>query len=290
MIKIKNVTHYYKNYKALDNINLNINKGLVGLIGENGAGKTTFMSILATLIRHSEGEIEIMNTPLNKDKGNLKYIRKNVGYMPQEFDFYRFYTVYDVLLYLGALNNIDKSIVEERADQLLIDLNLIDKKNKLIRTLSGGMKRRLGLACALIKNPSILIVDEPTVGLDPKERISMRNYIKKYSREKLVIMSTHIVEDIEKICDDIIILSKGRIVFEGSKEQLLKENLYTYEISCDESKLSNYEKIGNVTNLEYCECGIKFRVTLDSQINEQSVENSLEDIYMFLVGEKNESI
>lgn len=290
MIKIENLSYSYKKYQALNNINLVLKPGLIGLIGENGAGKTTLMNIISTLLSKQEGNITVLGKKLENNNTSLEFMRENIGYMPQDFDFYPLYKVKDVLMYLAILNNVDTSLANTRIDEILNVLNLIDKKECLVKSLSGGMKRRLGLACALIKNPKILIVDEPTVGLDPKERINMRNYLKKYSKDRIVIMSTHIVEDIEKICDELVIISKGSLIYNGTKEELLKKELYTYEIECSEEEVIDFESIGNITCLEYIDEFVKFRITLKRKLKYKLVESNIEDIYMYLIGDTNELI
>jgi ABC-2 type transport system ATP-binding protein len=222
---------------------------MIGLLGENGAGKTTLMHLLSTLKVVKEGrisinDIEITNTNYNK-------IRKMVGFMPQEFGFYSNFTVYEMLEYICLLENVKKNEIDAKIKKLLDELNIKIKMRKKTKELSGGMKRRLGLACAMINEPEILIVDEPTVGLDPEERIKMRNLLKKYSVGKTVLLSTHIVEDINSICDEVIVISRGDLLFAGKVKDLINNSQDTYEVICPINKVDEYSKKGTITDVKY---------------------------------------
>lgn len=192
---------------------------LYGLLGRNGAGKTSLMRILATLSMPSSGEISINGVSL-KDTAK---IREMVGYLPQDFSFYRNMSVYGAMDYLGLLSNIPDNIRKERIVTLLEQVNLKDDAKTKIKALSGGMKRRLGIAQALLHNPQILVVDEPTAGLDPEERIRFRNLLSEFADERIVILSTHISSDVESVCENIGVLNNGRLIWDGSTEELMQQ-------------------------------------------------------------------
>lgn len=204
---------------ALNNINLNIGKGIFGLLGKNGSGKTTLMRIITTLMEPTKGNINILGLEYNKK--NYEKIKKNIGYLPQEFGFYRDFTVLEIMNYLSILNNIDNSVKKDKIKKILNNVGMYDCRDKKYKQLSGGMKRRVGLAQAMLNEPKILIVDEPTAGVDPQERIKIRNLLNEYSQNDTVLFSTHIVEDIESTCNNLAILNEGNLVFNGDLKTLL---------------------------------------------------------------------
>lgn len=217
-IEIRNVNKFYGRKQALKDVNLSIEQGMFGLLGRNGAGKTTLMKTLATLNGKQSGEITICGVPIEK----TKEIRNITGYLPQEFSMYPSMTVSECLDYLGALSDMGKSERKERIAMLLKKVNLTGQKNNKVKSLSGGMKRRLGIAQALLHNPKVLIVDEPTAGLDPEERIRFRNLLCEVAEERIVILSTHIVGDIEATCENIAIMNEGEILWKGTVSELLQ--------------------------------------------------------------------
>lgn len=224
MIEISNLSKIYKNETvALDNISLNIGTGVFGLLGRNGAGKTTLLRILTTILKPTEGDVNILGLELNEK--NYKKIKQNVGYIPQEFGFYKEFTVKEIMEYVCILRNIDNQKSKAVIDNALKNLNLKAHKNKKYKNLSGGMKRRLGLAQAMLEEPKILIVDEPTAGVDPQERINIRNILREYGAEHTVIFSTHIIEDIEHICSKLAILDFGKLIFCGDVEKILNSGI-----------------------------------------------------------------
>lgn len=225
-IEIKHLTKFYGKKKALDDINLTIGQGMFGLLGRNGAGKTTLMKILVTLLQKQEGDLSICGVPIE----DMKRIRSMVGYLPQEFAVYPTMRVYEVMEYLAILSDIDPRIRKTRIMELLHKMNLIKQKDDKVKSLSGGMKRRLGIAQALLNDPKVLLVDEPTAGLDPEERIRFRNLLSDIAENRIVILSTHIVGDIEATCETIAIMNEGKLLYQGSNEALLakaKGKVYT---------------------------------------------------------------
>ena len=213
-IILNNLTKKYGKNIALNNISVTINEGMYGLLGKNGAGKTTLMRILTTILPYDSGSVEVCGIPYK----NAREIRKIVGYLPQDFSLYPSLTVYEALDYCGTLSEIPKNERKNRIAALMEKTNLTHESRKKVKALSGGMKRRLGIAQAMLNNPKVLIVDEPTVGLDPEERVNFREMLMSYSKERIVILSTHIVEDIEETCSEIGILRNGSLAFNGNIE------------------------------------------------------------------------
>lgn len=220
MIKITNLQKDYGKKTALKNINLDISNGMFGLLGKNGAGKTTLIKIMTTLLNPSSGDCYINGISI-KEK---KKIRKLIGYVPQEFSLFPNFTCYEMLDYFMLLDkNNNKTERKERILEVLDKVNLYSQRYVKIKNLSGGMKRRVGVAQALLSNPKVIVADEPTVGLDPEERMHLRKLFKELSKGCVVILSTHIISDIEDCCDQIAILQTGSLVFEGSIGELKKQ-------------------------------------------------------------------
>lgn len=216
-IEIKGLNKFYGKRQALQDVSLSIGQGMFGLLGRNGAGKTTLMKILATLLQKKDGEITVCGIPVE----NGKEVRRIIGYLPQEFSMYPSMNIGEAMDYLGILSGLSPRERKERSGMLLEKVNLQEHKKKKIRALSGGMKRRLGIAQALLNDPRVLIVDEPTAGLDPEERIRFRNLLSEVAEDRIVILSTHIVGDIEAACEKIAILESGRVLYNGTVDKLL---------------------------------------------------------------------
>lgn len=211
-IAIENLCKNYGKKEVLKNINLNIPVGVYGLLGENGSGKTTLMRILASILEPSSGSIKIEGI----DSKKKKEIRRIIGYLPQDFSVYPNMTVYTALDYLGILSGLPNQIRKKRILELLQLVNLQQEKNKKFKNLSGGMKRRFGMAQALLNDPKVLIIDEPTAGLDPDERIRLYQLLSELSTEKCILLSTHIVQNLETVCSKAAVLHKGKVVFDGN--------------------------------------------------------------------------
>lgn len=242
-IVIEGLTQIYPNkYRALDDINLNISDGLFGLLGPNGAGKSTLMRILVTLMKPSAGQVTIDGYDLFKQR---RQIRSMLGYLPQDFSTFPKIKTWEFLDYSARLAGIkEKSKRLQKIDELLERVGLFDAREKLASKLSGGMKRRVGIAQALIGNPKILIVDEPTTGLDPEERIRFRNLLTEMSKEeRIIILSTHIVADISSTCEDMALLNFGKLAFNGSPYELIeKARPYTYRLEVDDATLERLKQ------------------------------------------------
>lgn len=218
-IVIRNLSKNYGKKTALQNVSVTIPSGMYGLLGRNGAGKTSLMRILATLSVPTGGEIRMNGIPIKE----THKIREIVGYLPQDFSFYRNMSVYRAMDYLGLLSNIPDKIRRERISTLLEQVNLKERAGTKVKALSGGMKQRLGIAQALLHDPQILIVDEPTAGLDPEERIRFRNLLSEFAEDRIVILSTHISSDVESSCEHIGVLDDGRMIWNGATEKLVRQ-------------------------------------------------------------------
>ena len=282
-IAVSNLSKRFGKKQALDNINLEIDSGMFGLLGRNGAGKTTFMRILATLLSKTEGSIHMCGVPIE----NTKEIRNMVGYLPQDFSMYPNMTVYKAMDYLAVLSDIPLRKRRKIIAKLLSKVNLTNYQNVKVKSLSGGMNRRLGIAQALIHNPRVLIVDEPTAGLDPEERIRFRNLLCEIANDRIVILSTHIVGDIEATCENVAILNSGKVIYNGSTEALAKlaeGKVYSIEKDIENIK-SRFIVIGMLTH------GGKaiLRIISDDKPFETAVNcnPTIEDGYMLIMGGDN---
>lgn len=218
-IEIKNITKKFDQTKVLDQVSLHLETGLFGLLGANGAGKTTLIRILATLLEPTSGEILYNGQPIH----NKKEMRQRIGYIPQCFSFYPSMTVFETLDYFCSLAGMKKNQRKAQIQDLLEKVNLLEVQKRRTKELSGGMRQRLGIAAALIGSPPLLLVDEPTVGLDPRERMKFRNILVDFSKDRIVLMSTHIVSDIEETCKNLAIMNRGHVAFQGTREELAQE-------------------------------------------------------------------
>ena len=207
---IDRVSKQYKNHIAVDRLSARLHQGVYGLLGANGAGKTTLMRMLTGILTPTSGTITLDGMDVSTED-----YRAVLGYLPQDFGYYPEFTAMDFLLYLAALKGIPKARAKQRAKELLDLVSLQDVGRKKIKTFSGGMKQRLGIAQALLNDPKLLILDEPTAGLDPKERIRFRNLIEQLGKDAIVLLSTHIVSDIEHIADEILLMKDGQLIFQG---------------------------------------------------------------------------
>ena len=217
-LQMVNVTRKFGDFRAVENLNLTIENGVYGLLGVNGAGKTTLMRMICTLLPPTSGQILCDGKDIFKMDGEYRNL---LGYLPQEFGFYPDFTVKDYLLYIASLKGIRPMVAGKRVKDLLAQVGLTKSANKKMKKLSGGMKRRAGIAQAMLNNPKILILDEPTAGLDPTERVRFRNLISELSEDRIVILSTHIVSDVEYIANEIWLMKDGQIMQQGNLDQTL---------------------------------------------------------------------
>lgn len=281
-IVINNLSKSYGEKSALKDVSVTIRSGMYGLLGRNGAGKTSLMRILATLSVPSGGEISMNGIPIKE----TAKIREIVGYLPQDFSFYRNMSVYGAMDYLGLLSKIPDKIRKERISALLEQVNLKENARTKVKALSGGMKRRLGIAQALLHNPQILIVDEPTAGLDPEERIRFRNLLSEFAEDRIVILSTHISSDVESSCENIGVLDNGRMIWSGGTEELVKQaEGKVYLISAAKKQDRLIKEKYTVLNIISSGSGTQYRVLSDSAPEEKHIlqDPTLEDGYMYLL-------
>ena len=207
---IDRVSKQYKNKIAVDHISIKLQKGVYGLLGANGAGKTTLMRMLCGILKPTSGTITFDGIDVSEEQ-----YRAVLGYLPQDFGYYPEFTAMDFLLYFAALKGIPKVQAKRKANELLALVSLDDVGRKKIKTFSGGMKQRLGIAQALLNDPKLVILDEPTAGLDPKELVRFRNLIESLGKDSIVLLSTHIVSDIEHIADQVLMMKDGQLIFQG---------------------------------------------------------------------------
>lgn len=219
-VRISKLTKDYGKFRALDDVSLDIGKGVFGLLGPNGAGKTTLMKIITTLLRPTSGKVMINGHDVMK---HPQAIRQSLGYLPQDFGFYKSLNAYDLLDYIGTMKNIPARKRAQEIEQLLEQVNLTSDAKRRVGGYSGGMKQRLGIAQALMGDPDLLVIDEPTAGLDPEERIRFRNLLSRIAAQRTVILSTHIVADIEASCNQVAVLNRGQLVFNGTPTELVHQ-------------------------------------------------------------------
>ncbi len=283
------LTKKYGSKTAVDHLDMTLSNGVYGLLGANGAGKTTLMRLLCDIQTPTSGEITLDG----RDVSALgeKY-RNLLGYLPQHFGFYPDFTAWDFLMYVAALKGLPEKQAKKRAEELLAAVDLQKVSRHKIKTFSGGMKQRLGIAQAMLNNPRILILDEPTAGLDPKERVRFRNLISAFSKDRIVILSTHIVSDVEFIAEEIIMMKAGRVIHFGKPQEITAEmDGRVWECTVPTSRAEQYSEVMNVGNLRNIEenCTV-LRVISEQQPmkNAVQVQPTLEDLYLFYFKGENE--
>ena len=279
-LEVRNVSKTYGKVKALDNISVCFKQGIYGFLGPNGAGKSTLINILTDNIVRDSGEVLFNDAEILKMG---KEYRKLVGYMPQQQVCYNQLSAYDFLYYMAMLKGLSGRDVKERIDGLLMDLNLYEARHRKLGTYSGGMKRRAILAQALLGDPLILILDEPTAGLDPKERIAFRNIISKIALNKIVLLATHIVSDIECIADYVLLMNKGKVIKCQPPHELIEEiEEHVAGIPCTREELEYYQQIYKVSNVLHKKDGMIIHI-VGNDLPETSVkvDANLDDVYLY---------
>lgn len=206
---IDRLTKQYQNKIAVDRVSLRLEKGVYGLLGSNGAGKTTLMRMICGILKPTGGTVTFNGMDVSREE-----YRAVLGYLPQDFGYYPDFTGMDFLLYMASLKGLSRNTARKKAKKLLEMVNLTDSAGKKIRTYSGGMKQRLGIAQALLNDPQIIVLDEPTAGLDPKERVKFRNLIAELGKDNIVVLSTHILSDIEHIADVVLMMKNGQLIYQ----------------------------------------------------------------------------
>ena len=286
-LRIEEITKSYNQNKvyALDNVSVTMTPGVYGILGPNGAGKSTLMNIVTQNLKADTGYIFWNGENIDK-LGNA--YRSCLGYMPQQQNLYDEFTGEQFLWYISALKDLKKNVAKERIEELLTIVNLQKERHKKIKTYSGGMKQRLLIAQALLNDPEILIMDEPTAGLDPTERIRIRNFISQISKKKIVLLATHVVSDIEFIAKEIIILHNGKIVRYGEPQQLIDEmkNKVFEVLETEEEKIQYENSQYKIANIMYVDDKICLKILSNTRPNIGEVTQiraSLEDVYLFLV-------
>ena len=282
-LRIDHITKQYKDTLAVDDVSLEITPGVWGLLGANGAGKTTLMKMIAGIMSPTSGKIMYDGIPIASLKGNYRDI---FGYLPQDFGFYPEFTVKDYLEYVAVLKGLPKIQTKKKIAELLEQLSLGDVRRKRIVKLSGGMKRRVGIAQALLNDPEILILDEPTSGLDPGERVRFRNLLSEFAHNRIVVISTHIVSDVEYIATQNAVMKNGKIIQTGSTQDLVRHvagKVWSCRVPAGE--VQGWEKETQVVNLRNEPDGtVALRYLADEKMTEDSrrVKPRLEDLYLWL--------
>ncbi len=281
-LKTIGLTKRFGSKTAVDGLDITLTKGVYGLLGANGAGKTTLMRLICGVQRPDSGKV--MFNGKNIEKLGERY-REIMGYLPQNFGYYPDFKAVDFLMYVSALKGLDEKTARKRSRNLLEMTGLSDDGGKRIRTFSGGMKQRLGIAQAMLNDPSILILDEPTAGLDPKERVRFRNIISAFSKDRIVILSTHIVSDVEFTAENIIMMKKGRVVHFGSPQDITSEidgMVWEFIVPAERAERYRYDMI--VSNMRNIENGrALLRVISEGKPADGAVQvrAALEDLYLF---------
>lgn len=280
---VEHLSKHFKDMTAVNDVSLQITPGVWGLLGANGAGKTTLMRMIAGIMKPSSGEIRYDGIPINELQESYRDV---FGYLPQEFGFYPEFTVKDYLEYVAVLKGLSDKDSKRRIHELLEQMTLTHVRNKKISKLSGGMKRRVGIAQALLNEPEILILDEPTSGLDPGERVRFRNLLSEFAHDRIVLISTHIVSDVEYIATRNAVMKGGKLLAQGTTEELVKlvaGKVWTVQIPMEH--LAVYERKLQIVNLRNEENGrISIRYLADAPYTEESKPAAphLEDLYLWM--------
>lgn len=286
-LKLDRLTKQFGSAIAVDRVSATFQPGVYGLLGANGAGKTTLMRMICDVLKPTSGSVLWNGSSIERIGANYRDV---LGYLPQDFGYYPDFTALDFMLYLAALKGLEGRAAKRRSLALLNLVGLKNVSKRKIRTFSGGMKQRLGIAQAVINDPKVLVLDEPTAGLDPKERVRFRNLISSLAQDKIVILSTHIVSDVEYIADEILVMRDGAIVTTGTVEQIVAGvRGCVWECTVDPREANAMAARMNVGNLHYDRNGMAvMRVVSDARphVQAQPVEPTLEDVYLYLFNEQ----
>ena len=285
LLEVTELTKAFLDTMAVDHISCTLGNGVYGLLGVNGAGKTTFMRMLCTLLLPDSGAIRWEGSDIFSMGGAY---RKLLGYLPQDFGYYPDFTIQDYLLYIASIKGLRPAYAKKHAEQLLQQVGLWDIRKQKMKKLSGGMKRRAGIAQAMLNDPKILILDEPTAGLDPNERIRFRNLLSELAAERLVLLSTHIVSDVEYIAKEILLMREGRFHAGGTAEQLIAAmGDKVWRVAADKREVDGYLRQYKVANIKSVGEGAVLRVLSPTCPAETAQEEppTLEDVFLYYFGE-----
>lgn len=285
-LQFKNVTKDYGKVHAVNHVTYDMKKGVYGLLGVNGAGKTTLMRMLCTATNPTDGAILWEGKDIFSLGASYRGI---LGYLPQNYGFYPDLSVYDYMMYIASIKGLRQITAKKRTINLLEQVGLSKKCKSKMRTLSGGMLRRVGIAQAMLNNPKILVLDEPTAGLDPNERIRFRNLISELSEDRLVLLSTHIVSDVEYIANEIILMKEGTFFYTGTSENIISNmDMSVWHCTIPKGELNHYLKKYLIGNVRTVSDGIELRVLSKESpaLNAIQTEATLEDAFLLHFGEK----
>ncbi|MCI9122527.1 MAG: ABC transporter ATP-binding protein [Eubacterium sp.] len=284
-LQLKNLCRQFATTCAVNHVNATLSPGIYGLLGANGAGKTTLMRMICGVLKPTYGSIRLNGKSIEKLRERYYSL---LGYMPQDFGFYPDFTAREFLLYMAAVKGLDAKTAKTRTEELLPMVNLQEAANKKIKSYSGGMKQRLGIAQAQLNHPAILILDEPTAGLDPKERVRFRNLISDAAKGKIVILSTHIVSDVSSIADSIIVMKDGRFLLSGPMETITDQiKGRVWEILAADCEVPAYSRQYTVVNLRRENNLVRLRIisNMPPAAGAVPVEPNLEDLFLYYFGE-----
>ena len=285
-LKITDLTKEFSGVRAVDSVTETLGRGVYGLLGVNGAGKTTLMRMLTTLLRPTSGSVTWDGEDIFAMEGRFRNI---LGYLPQDFGFYPNFTVEDYLMYIASIKGLRPAVARQRVKELLSQVGLSKARAKKMKNLSGGMKRRAGIAQAMLNDPKLLILDEPTAGLDPNERIRFRNLISELSEERVVLLSTHIVSDVEYIAGKILLMKDGRISITGTAQEItaaMPERVWACQVP--KERVDAYLKALKVSNVKTTPQGAELRIVSAEQPTNDAVQlvPTLEDVFLCYFGQR----
>lgn len=284
-IAISHLVKDYGRFRALDDVSLQIGSGMFGLLGPNGAGKTTLMRVLTTLLPLTSGSVCVDAFDVMKQPGE---IRRRLGYLPQEFGFYKSLNAYETLDYIASMKNIPRPERKRQIEMLLEQVHLTHDARRKVGGYSGGMRQRLGIAQALLGDPELLVVDEPTSGLDPEERIRFRNLLARLSGERTVLLSTHIVADIEASCTGVAVIDRGRLIFSGTPDALIdRAQGHVWQLEIQPADWDRIDQQYRVVSSRTVDSRVQVRVIADTRPEPgTSIEPSLEDGYIAVMEQR----
>lgn len=285
-LTLKNLTKRYGSFTAVSGLNYTMQNGVYGLLGVNGAGKTTLMRMICTLMKPTQGCITCDGRDIFEMGGEY---RRLIGYLPQEFGYYPDLSAREYLMYIAAIKGLKTAVAKDRTEKLLKKVGLENTGKKRLKTFSGGMIRRMGIAQAMLNDPKILVLDEPTAGLDPKERIRFRNLISELAANRMVLLSTHIVSDLEFISNRIVLMRKGMFSFVGTPEEVvdsISDKVWSCTIEKDE--LNKYMKLFPIANVKSESKGLEIRVIAETRPDTRAEKEqaTLQDAFLFYFDEK----